>query len=260
MPTLNINGKDRAVSRTPPFILWALRDTPTDRHQCLLRRSAVRGRTIHPTSARSLLYPTAAVGHENLTIEAVGAVSARPSRRLGQTRRGLVRLPPERPGHERHRLLRNTSPAMRILTRPWRHVRCQWTHSIRAGHQRRCCHAGLKDKPPCTTRLNLRTRPTTCPLVCNAMISCFLWILPTAWTAVVSRRHCQRLRDGAFPWRSAGAKPRHLLLPQLDSSVPAATGLKPTQQPSAFVQIARDGTVTADHQPPDFARAFPVCQ
>jgi hypothetical protein len=69
-------------------------------------------------------------------------------------------------------------------------------------------------------------------------------ILPTAWTAAVSRLgHRQRLRDGAFPL--AALAQTALSTAPAGPAAPAATGLKPTQQPSAFVQIARDGTVTA---------------
>ena len=50
---------------------------------------------------------------------------------------------------------------------------------------------------------------------------------------------------GAFP---------HLAMAQADGAKPAAGGLKPTQQPSAFVQIAPNGEVTVTHNRLEFGQ------
>ena len=55
---------------------------------------------------------------------------------------------------------------------------------------------------------------------------------------------------GAFPLAALA----QTTAPATSPASPAATGLKPTQQPSAFVQIARDGTVTVTINRLDFGQ------
>jgi isoquinoline 1-oxidoreductase alpha subunit len=116
MATLNVNGKDLAVDADPSTpILWALRDTLGLTGTKFGCGQALCGAcTVHLNGApiRSCVTPmSAAAGQKITTIEAIGN---RPRRqggagRLGQARRGAMRLLPERPGDERHRLLKSNA-------------------------------------------------------------------------------------------------------------------------------------------------------
>ena len=172
----------------------------------------------------------------------------RPRRRrracgLGQARRGAVRLLPERPDHERDRLpqvaARRPAAQRRRDRRghgrqhlPLRHLR---PHPRRG--RRRRPHACLKEPPCCPTstdrelpralqRLMARAVKPTKPPRCRAAASSS-WPAPAASRSASSRT--SRM--------AAGGRPK-----------PPAR-LKPTEQPSAFVQIAANGDGHGHHQP-----------
>ena len=130
---LIVNNREFAIDADPAMpLLWALRDIlGHDRHQVRLRRRAVRrlhgasGRPGHPLLRHADLRRRGQEDHHDRSRDRWH----RPRRcrracRMGQARRGAVRLLPERPDHERDRLPQvaaraaSSRPPPRS-TRPW---------------------------------------------------------------------------------------------------------------------------------------------
>ena len=113
MSALNVNGREHTVDADPGTpILWALRDTLGMTGTKFGCGAALCGAcTVHldGQAIRSCVTPiSAAEGKKITTIEAATdgtrPCRRRRARRMGQARRGAVRLLPERPDHERDRL------------------------------------------------------------------------------------------------------------------------------------------------------------
>ena len=133
MSTLNVNGRDHTVDADPghPHPLGPARHAGHDRHQVRLRRGAVRrlhrapGRPGHPLVHHADLRRRGQEDHHHRSRHRrQRPCRCRRARRLGQARRGAVRLLPERPDHERHRVPEvaaraASSPPPPRSTRPW---------------------------------------------------------------------------------------------------------------------------------------------
>ena len=226
--TFKLNGKSVSVdadASTP--LLWTLRDHLGMTGTKFGCGAALCGAcTVHMNGAaiRSCITPLSAVaGADVRTIEALARRSGGPrgDRRLGQERRRAVRLLPERPGDERGGAVEEEQAPERRADRrrdgrqhlPLRHLPAHPRRDPRRRHG-----DGLKQEP--------------------TMIIDHLLRSVTASPADVTRRRFVTMSVGGsvglalLPWAAAQQK----------ADVPP--GQKPTEQPSAFVSIAPDGTTT----------------
>ena len=179
MSALNVNGREHPVDADPDTpILWALRDTLGMTGTKFGCGAALCGAcTVHldGEAIRSCVTPISAAAGQKDHHDRSGDRRQRPCRcrracRLGQARRGAVRLLPERPDHERHRVpevaaARQAADRRRNRRRPWPATSAAAAPMpASAPPWPTPPHARLKEPPCCpiSTTANCRARCSAC--------------------------------------------------------------------------------------------------